>query len=40
MEWMVSRKGLLEMARVKKALDPAGILNRGNLFPFEIFREV
>ena len=40
LEWMVGKKGLLEMARVKKALDPAGILNRGNLFPPELLQEV
>ncbi len=39
LEWMMGRKGLLEMARVKKALDPAGILNRGNLFPAELLKE-
>ncbi len=40
LEWMVGRKGLLEMARVKKAFDPAGILNRGNIFPAELLKEV
>jgi len=30
---MVGEEGLKEMARVKKALDPALILNRGNIFP-------
>lgn len=40
LEWMVGAKGLLEMARVKKALDPAGILNRGNLFPAKLLEEV
>ncbi len=40
LEWMVGRKGLLEMARVKKAFDPAGILNRGNIFPAELLEEV
>ena len=40
LEWMVGREGLLEMARVKKAFDPAGILNRGNIFPAELLKEV
>ena len=30
---MVGDAGIAEMVRVKKALDPAGILNRGNMFP-------
>ncbi|MEW6516511.1 MAG: FAD-binding oxidoreductase [candidate division FCPU426 bacterium] len=30
---MVGEAGLREMARVKRALDPALILNRGNIFP-------
>lgn len=40
LEMMVGRKGLLEMARVKKALDPEGLLNRGNIFPTELLNEV
>lgn len=40
LEMMVGRKGLLEMARVKKALDPEGLLNRGNIFPEELLEEV
>lgn len=36
---MVGRKGLVEMARVKKALDPQGILCPGNIFPIELLRE-
>lgn len=40
LEMMVGRKGLLEMARVKKALDPEGLLNRGNIFPAELLDEV
>jgi D-lactate dehydrogenase (cytochrome) len=32
---MVGDEGLKEMARVKKVLDPALILNRGNIFPEE-----
>jgi len=33
MEIMVGEPGLREMARVKSIFDPAGILNRGNIFP-------
>ncbi|MCK5218142.1 FAD-binding oxidoreductase [bacterium] len=33
MEIMVGEPGLREMARVKRVFDPAGILNRGNIFP-------
>ena len=33
MEIMVGEPGLREMARVKRIFDPAGILNRGNIFP-------
>jgi len=40
LELMVGKKGLKEMARVKKAFDPNGILNPGNLFPVELLREV
>lgn len=40
LEMMVGRKGLLEMARVKKALDPQGILNPGNIFPIELLKEI
>ncbi len=40
LEMMVGRKGLLEMARVKKALDPGGILNPGDIFPVELLQEV
>ena len=36
LERMVGREGLKQMARVKKALDPEGILNRGNIFPAEL----
>lgn len=36
LEWMVGREGLRQMARVKKALDPNGILNPGNIFPVEL----
>lgn len=33
LELMVGPSGLQEMVRVKRLLDPAGILNRGNIFP-------
>jgi D-lactate dehydrogenase (cytochrome) len=33
---MYGDKGLMEMARVKKTLDPKGILGRGNIFPEEL----
>jgi D-lactate dehydrogenase (cytochrome) len=36
---MVGEEGLRECARVKKMLDPSGILNRGNIFPFELLGE-
>ena len=36
LEMMVGREGLLQMARVKKALDPEGTLNPGNIFPVEL----
>ncbi len=35
LELMVGRDGLEEMFRVKRALDPSLILNRGNIFPVE-----
>jgi D-lactate dehydrogenase (cytochrome) len=40
LEMMVGREGLLEMARVKKGLDPRGILSPGNIFPIELLQEV
>lgn len=40
LERMVGREGLKQMARVKKALDPEGLLNRGNIFPAELLNEV
>lgn len=40
LEMMVGREGLRQMARLKKALDPAGILNRGNIFPAELLDHV
>lgn len=36
LERMVGRRGLREMAALKKGFDPAGILNPGNLFPAEL----
>jgi len=30
---MLGENGMKEMARIKRALDPACILNRGNIFP-------
>ena len=36
LEEMYSRKGILEMARIKKALDPKCILGLDNIFPKEI----
>ncbi len=38
LEQMVGREGLKEMASVKRALDPNGILNRGNIVPVELLR--
>ncbi|MBI3317825.1 MAG: FAD-binding oxidoreductase [Candidatus Omnitrophica bacterium] len=40
LEWMVGQEGLREMARIKKALDPLGILSPGNIFPAELLKEV
>lgn len=40
LEAMYGRQGLLEMARIKKALDPACILGLGNVFPKELLDEV
>jgi len=40
LEWMVGKEGLGEMARVKKSLDPEGILNPGNIFPVKLLKEV
>ncbi len=40
LEIMVGKEGLLQMARVKKALDPNGILNPGNIVPAELLKEI
>ncbi len=40
LEMMVGREGLKQMARVKKALDPNGILNPGDIFPVELLHEI
>ncbi len=39
LEMMVGKEGLKQMARVKRALDPEGILNPGNIIPVELLRE-
>jgi D-lactate dehydrogenase (cytochrome) len=36
LEKMVGKKALEEMAKLKKSLDPAGILGQGNIFPKEL----
>ena len=38
LERMVGKKGLQEMARVKRTLDPNGILSPGNIIPIELLR--
>lgn len=40
LELMYAREGLLEIARAKLALDPAAILNRGNMVPAELLDEL
>lgn len=40
MELMYGKKGVLEMARLKKALDPNCILGLDNIFPKELLKEV
>jgi len=40
LEWMYGREGVRQMARVKKALDPSGILNPGNMISLGIWNEV
>jgi D-lactate dehydrogenase (cytochrome) len=40
LEEMCGRTGILEMARVKKSLDPNCILGLDNMFPKEILKEV
>jgi D-lactate dehydrogenase (cytochrome) len=35
---MFGEAGILEMVRIKKHFDPAGILNQGNLFPKELLQ--
>lgn len=40
LEEMYGRKGVLEMARIKKALDPNWILGLDNIFPKEILGEL
>ena len=40
LEEMYGHKAILEMASIKKALDPNLILGRGNIFPVEIFDEL
>lgn len=40
LEWMYGREGLKQMARVKRVLDPRGILSPGNVIPPEIWQEV
>lgn len=39
LEIMYGRQGILEMARIKKALDPNCILSLDNIFPKEILKE-
>lgn len=40
LEMMVGAEGMRQMARLKKAFDPAGILNRGNIFPENLLNDV
>lgn len=40
LEMMVGAEGLKQMARLKKMVDPNGILNRGNIFPYALLSAV
>jgi FAD/FMN-containing dehydrogenase len=40
LEILYGKEGMAEMAQVKTALDPKGILGRGNIFPESLIREL
>lgn len=40
LELMYGRKGLMEIAKIKHALDPNHILNIGNIVPEEYLKQV